>query len=426
MSSRAMPPLVGILWSRLTGLHHALWGENHMHFAESTAYLNERLLRLITLARMMVVVMGIVAIGLAMHHGLAISPLAFAGVIACLVLISWSGIVHLGVRSHPTEGHLLLELSFDIVLLTVVLSIVGLNTPFDFLYLLPLVFGAVAFTGWRLVLLFLMAAGGWITIHVFDDDLPIGYSNEVIEHIVIGALVGFFVFAVARLTRKHERILSGHRERAITALGLEAKGMVATQAAHALSTPLGTMAVIVADLREGRIPQEEHDVALDTLAKQIANCKLQLSGLLKSAGVDRAEGAYRTNVFEILNEIREECLLHYPNGSVEILRPDTQGEPLDTLMEISLFNALAGIVKDFVREPPHLAELSTAWDSCGVAIEVKRGGAKGKRALNPRRQERLAVLAAILERQAGTLTTGPGERIVARLPYADAFSTNTQ
>lgn len=426
MSARAMPPLVGMLHARLAGLQRALLPEHGAHIPEGAAYLNTRLLKLITLARVIVVLIGLTAIGLAMQRGLTISPLSFAGIVASLVLISWAGILHTGLGSQPTQGHLLIELSFDIVLLTVVLSLVGLNTPFDFIFLLPLVFGAAAFSGWRLVALFMMASLGWITVHYFDDNLSVGYPGEVLEHIVLGGVVAFFAFAVAGAARKHERILSGHRERAITALGQEAKGMVATQAAHALSTPLGTMAVIVADLREGRIPEEERDAALETLVRQIAHCKLQLSGLLQSTGVDRGEGAYRTNVFEILNEIREECLLHYPNGSVEILRPDAGDEPRDTLMEISLFNALAGIVKDLLREPPHVAELSTAWDPLGVVIEVRRGGVKQARAINPRRQERLAVLAAILERHAGTLATGPGERIVARLPYADALSTNSQ
>ena len=418
MSSRAMSPVTGALSSLLAALragpivHH-----------DTNGYLNQRLLKLITMARAIVVVMGLFAVGYAMQRGVTVSALEFAGIITSLVLISWAGILHTGYRAHPTEGHLLLEISFDIVLLTIVLSLTGRDTPFDYLYLLPLVFGACAFTGWRLILLVVMAAGGWMMIHQAGPG-SYDYGAEVGAHIGIGGLIAYFAFSVARLARKHERMLSGHRERALTAMGAEAQGMMATQAAHVLSTPLGTMAVIIADLREGRIPDDERDAALETLARQIANCKLQLSGLLRSAGVDRGEGAYRANVFQILNEIREECLLHYPDGSVEMLGPDESDEPRDTLMELSLFNALAGIVKDFVREAPHVAELSTTWDDSGVVIEIRRGGVILPYKINPRRQERLAVLAAILERHSGSLTSGPGERILVRLPYADRQSTD--
>jgi len=395
-------------------------GQAETQALSGEGYLNERMLRLITAARMIVLMLGAVALALAVNAGASLSGWALAGIASTVVVVAWSAILHLGRQSHPSQAQLLFEIAFDIVLLTVVLSIIGRDTAFDYLYLLPIVFGTCVFSGWRVILVVAMVTLGWVTIHVFDAQPQGGYASAVVTHVAIGGLIAYFVFAVARLARKHERILSGHRERAITALGAEAKGMVATQAAHALSTPLGTMAVIVADMREGRIPAEEHDAALDTLARQIATCKLQLSGLLKSAGVDRGEGAYRADVFEILNEIREECLLHYPNGSVELLRPDCTGAPEETLMELSLFNALAGIVKDFVREPPHVAELKTAWDVCGAVIEIRRGGPRDvPRPITPRRQERLAVLAAILERHGGALTTGPGERIVVRLPYAD-------
>jgi hypothetical protein len=84
---------------------------------------------------------------------------------------------------------------------------------------------------------------------------------------------------------------------------------------------------------------------------------------------------------------------------------------------------MAGMVKDLAREAPHVAQVSTFWDEQGVAIEVTRGPVEAAQAvrsvMNTRRQERLAVLAAILERHAGSLETGPGERIFVRLPYAD-------
>ena len=401
------------------GAAASAWG------ADDKSYLNNRLLKLITLARLIAVLMGLVAVGLAMERGIGISASSFAGIIAVFLIVTWAGMLHVSYGRNPTQGQLLLEIALDIVLLTIVLSLVARDTPFDYLYMLPLVFATSAFTGWRVVLVAAMVTAGWITIHFFEGERGGAYASAVSAHLAIAAIVSYFAFAVARLSRRHERILSKHRERAITALGVEAKGMVATQAAHALSTPLGTMAVIAADLREGRIPEEERDAALDTLVRQIAACKLQLSGLLQSAGVDRGEGAYRADVFEILTEIREECLLHYPGGSVELRGTAARGEARDTVMEISLFNALAGIVKDFVREPPHVADIATAFDADGVLIEVRGGGGKPARPLNPRRQERLAVLAAILERHSGALTTGPGDRIVVRLPYADNAAGET-
>jgi two-component system sensor histidine kinase RegB len=393
--------------------------------ADVRGFLNGRVLRLIMLARGAVCLIGIAGVVFDFEEGIRVSPLIVLGIAAAVALLSWAALLHRRPTSHPSETELFLQVTCDIVVLTAMVSLTDGESPFDYLYLLPLVFGASIFAGWRMGLIASMVGVGWTAITLAHHQHPYQgvFALEVGMHLSIGALVAFCAYAVANLARKHERMLSGHRERALTALGAEAKGMLATQAAHVLSTPLGTMAVLVADLREGGMTAEEEDAALETLAAQIANCKLHLSGLLTAAGVGRAEGAYRANVIEILNEIREECLLHYPGGTVHLLRPAGDDRPPDTVMELSLFNALAGMVKDLAREAPHVAHVSTYWDEDGVCIEVTRGpaeaGQHSRSTMNTRRQERLAVLAAILERHAGSLETGPGERIFVRLPYAD-------
>jgi len=392
---------------------------------DARGFLNERVLRLIMLARGAVCLIGLLGVMFDYEEGLRISPLIVLGIAAAVALLSWAALLHRRPGKYPSETELFLQVTCDVVVLTAMVSLTDGESPFDYLYLLPLVFGASIFAGWRMGLVASMVGVGWTAITLAHHQHPYQgvFALEVGMHLSIGALVAFCAYAVANLARKHERVLSGHRERALTALGAEAKGMVATQAAHVLSTPLGTMAVLVADLREGGMTFEEEEAALETLAAQIANCKLHLSGLLTAAGVGRAEGAYRANVIEILNEIREECLLHYPGGIVHLLRPAGDDRPPDTVMELSLFNSIAGMVKDLAREAPHVAQVSTFWDEQGVAIEITRGPVEAtqavRSAMNTRRQERLAVLAAILERHAGSLETGPGERIFVRLPYAD-------
>ena len=393
--------------------------------SDARGFLNERVLRLIMLARGAVCLIGLFGVMFDYEEGLRISPLIVLGIAAAVALLSWAALLHRRPGKYPSETELFLQVTCDIVVLTAMVSLTDGESPFDYLYLLPLVFGASIFAGWRMGLVASMVGVGWTAITLAHHQHPYQgvFALEVGMHLSIGALVAFCAFAVANLARKHERVLSGHRERALTALGAEAKGMVATQAAHVLSTPLGTMAVLVADLREGGMTFEEEEAALETLAAQIANCKLHLSGLLTAAGVGRAEGAYRANVIEILNEIREECLLHYPGGIVHLLRPAGDDRPPDTVMELSLFNSIAGMVKDLAREAPHIAQVSTFWDEEGVAIEITRGPVDAtqpvRSTMNTRRQERLAVLAAILERHAGSLETGSGERIFVRLPYAD-------
>ncbi|HEX4943731.1 MAG TPA: hypothetical protein VFV55_05215 [Usitatibacteraceae bacterium] len=110
--------------------------------------------------------------------------------------------------------------------------------------------------------------------------------------------------------------------------------------------------------------------------------------------------------------------------------PEESADPPDIVIELSLFNALAGLMKDFIRDDPHVAHVSAAWDAKDVVIRL--GGAKDSEAdddadekadmpFRGRRRERLAVVAAIVDRHGGTvvLEPGGGRRITIRLPHAD-------
>lgn len=418
--------------SPLDRLRHRVrgWFHDHPMEAEDNAHLNERLLRLCVTARVIVSGAGlaIVADHVA-HFAMPVPWLTIAAILFVLALVSFAGIARIRGGAPATETDLMLQIICDVLVLTVVLSLDSdRDTAFDHLFLLPVVLGAYALTGWRITLVVALVVLGWFISEGFGSSSrdPL----EVIANLAIGALVSYFAYAVARLSRRHERFVAGNRERAINVLGAEARGMVAARAAHTLSTPLGTIAVVVADLRQGRIPPAEQDAALETLAAEIATCKLHLSGLLESEGVDRGEGGYRANVVQVLTEMREECLLSYPSGHVKLSWPEESVDPPDIVIELSLFNALAGLMKDFIRDDPHVAHVSAAWDAEDVVIRLggarksdsqDEADAKADVPFRGRRRERLAVVAAIVDRHGGTVVVEPGggRRITIRLPHAD-------
>jgi two-component system sensor histidine kinase RegB len=397
--------------------------------ADDKTCLNGRLLRLVVLARAIVCSAGLVLVaGLAVQTGMRVPVLAIGSVLAVVGLASWAALARTRAGARATEADLLRQIVADVIVLTAVITLAGgENSPFDHLFLLPVVLGAYSLTGRRMAILAALLSACWsLTLLPQDPGEPYPESVAIGAHLAIGMLVAYFAYAVARLSRSHERMLSGARERTISALGAEASGMVATRAAHTLSTPLGTMAVLVSDLRRERIPEEEREAALDLLAAEIANCKRHLSGLLESTGVGRGNDGYRAGVLEVLKEMREECLLSCPEGVVTLDVPAERSGAPDIVIELSLFNALAGLAKDFVRDAPHAATLGARWDSQVATIRI--GGAPGEpqepkgphSSFRGRRRERLAVASAIAGRHGGTVSieTGHGTVVVVRLPRA--------
>lgn len=398
--------------------------------AGDKAWLHERLLHLTVFSRAVLGVAGVVfAVAMSLYTDREVPLVSLAAILAVLAAVSWAGIARARNEGTIGEGDFMLQLMCDIVVLTfVLLFAAGHKSPFDHLYVLPVLLGSHVLSRWGMAALAIAITVGWTSVAEFAVRSP--EYPEVIwvsGHLATGALLAYLAISVAGLARKHEQILAARREREMAAMGAEASGMVAARAAHALSTPLGTMAVLVSDLRQGRMSPAEQQSALETLAAQIALSKTQLTGLLESTGVERGEGGYRADVLQVLTEIREECLLYYPAGRVVLAWPDDAPRAPDVVIEMSLFNALAGLVKDYLREPPHVARVSAAWDADEVLIRV--GGVRSDgTAVRGRRAERLAVLAAIVDRHAGRVVVEPGagRRITIRLPHADHRPAGTE
>lgn len=390
--------------------------------ADDNSFLNEKVMLLIVRGRAFTAAATTCLVaGTAAMTGAAVSFGAIAALFLVLGVASAVGLLRTSAGQRPTENELFAQIVVDVGVLFAALQLVaGYDTPLDHLYFLPVVLGAYALHGRRIALLLGLILAAWTLGHneTHHGAMELPEAVEIGAHLTVGMLLGYFAHAVARLSRRHERRLAGTREREIGQLGAEATSALATRAAHTLSTPLGTMAVLVADLRQGRMGKDERDDALKLLTAEIANCKRHLSGLVEAAGMARGDGGYRADAIQLLKEIREQCLILYPEGTVRLSWPDHASAAPQVVVEMSLFNAIAGLAKDLVREPPHVAQLSADWDADGIVLRIG-GSGDAEPIVRGRRRERLAVVSAILDRHGGSvlLEPGGGRRITIRLPH---------
>ena len=224
--------------------------------------------------------------------------------------------------AHPTEGRYLEEriqrsidewqiaavMALDVALLTALLFLTGgpLN-PFGFLYLVQIALATVllhAAWTWTLVALSFLGFGlllvGHNTLAISDHTRMYGMW------VALGVASAFIVSFLRRITmalaeREHElaqaRNLAARQER------LAALATMAAGAAHELSTPLGTVALVAKELERALEKGGSGDLAADArlIRQEVGRCRAILDQMAGGAGA-AGESIETRTVDAILDE----------------------------------------------------------------------------------------------------------------------------
>jgi two-component system sensor histidine kinase RegB len=225
---------------------------------------------------------------------LAVVGLEAAGNVA---LGSWTR------QAHVTDATIAAVMLVDAVVLTVLLDLTGgASNPFSTLYLVNVALAAVLLpSGWAWALMTVSLVS---FLSLFLHEAASSESHHVIMHMDASERMGshlrgmwlsfalaavfivFFVRRVANALREREEELQLARARADRREKLASLATLAAGAAHELSTPLSTIAVVVKELQrslsEGVAPQVRDDLQL--VRDQLARCRAILDRMSVSAG----------------------------------------------------------------------------------------------------------------------------------------------
>ncbi|AWK89334.1 ATP-binding protein [Azospirillum thermophilum] len=278
---------------------------------------DKRNLLLLVQLRWLAVVGQVVTI-LVVHYQMRVAlPLPpMAGVVLFLVGLNLVTLLQLRRQSSVTNTHLFVELLIDVAALTVQLYLSGGATnPFISLYLLQVTLGAVlleAWSAWTLVLLatvcFTWLSGSYRPLALpperMDDLLDLHIQGMFICFVLAACLLVPFITRINRNLRAHDAHLADLRQRTMEEDHIVRMGLLASGAAHELSTPLATLSVIVNDWRRMPAMMSNPDIAeeIGEMQGQIDRCKAIVSGILLSSGEARGEGTVRTTITDFLDE----------------------------------------------------------------------------------------------------------------------------
>lgn len=181
--------------------------------------------------------------------------------------------------------------------------------------------------------------------------------------------VTVLVSHMTRALRERDRALALAAEVCARDRHILALASLAAGAAHSLGTPLGTMRLLVDELkRDARLPADvQADVGL--LDEQIEHCRETLGRLTAQGGDRRAEGGRRRGVADWIRETVALWRAQRPHVQ-PMLRLDTSLEWQSFIADETLAQALANLVDNAANVSPDAVCVSAVCRAGQLVIEV--------------------------------------------------------
>lgn len=255
--------------------------------------------------------MMVVAYGLGM-------PLPFTVIAIALAAINVLTWLRLRIKWPVTEAEVFMQLLVDVAVLALLLYLAGGATnPFILLLLLPLTIAAATLSArytWSMAAVVVACFGALMLIYKPLPHFHITYSGEFTLKSA-GMVLGFalsvgiivaFVIRMGNALRERERLLAEAREALLRDQHIVSLGTLAVGAAHEIGTPLATMAVLAGELQHEHRDRPDLVEKLRILREQVERCKVSLSGMLCSAGKERAESGYSVALDDYLRDVTQQ------------------------------------------------------------------------------------------------------------------------
>lgn len=286
------------------------------------------------------------------------------GMLALLALLNGGLLLRLQRASAPDQREFFLHLLLDVFGLSLLLYFTGgANNPFVSYLLVPVTIAAAALPALLATLLGGIALGSYSLLLFLYQPLPALMPGD--EHAahsgmadasalpnlhsvgmwfnfaVSAALVIYFVVKLAAELRRREERLRQYREETLRNEQILAVATQAAGTAHALGTPLGTMAVLLGELEEEHLNNPALVMDIHTLQSQLNHCRSTLQGLVQKADFKHQQ-VRRLPVATFVGDLLQQWQLVRPEVSC-MLKLKSDSSPtlrVDPTLEQALINLL--------------------------------------------------------------------------------------
>ena len=283
------------------------------------------------------------------------------------------------------DGEIFSHMLLDVAGLTAVFFFTGgASNPFVWFYLLPLMIAATILPRTHTWIMAAVTVVAYTSLFLIDapvesehahHDHASGFQMHVfgmwLGFVMSAGFVAVIIVGMAHTLRQRDRRLAEVREQALRDERLVALGTLAAGAAHELGTPLGTMAILTAELENDYQDPAYADLhgKLGILRSQVDRCKSALSVISAEAGADRAEAGKRMPVGDYLEEVIGEWRFQRPDASLDY-HTGEQAPDADILSERTLTQALINILNNAADASPDDVWLRSGWSTTELLLEI--------------------------------------------------------
>jgi len=356
-----------------------------------SAYFNANYLHMrhLFILRSLFIVVQIVATFIAifyMHLDLPLTPL----LMEFIALSAFNVYVWLRLKCYDgaSDNEIFKHLFVDVAALTVVLYFTGgASNPFITLFIFPLIisvtvmparfswmFAAITFIAYTFLMFQYQPLEMMHAEHNMGSEFNTHIMGMWMAFALSAGLVAHFVAKMGNTIRLQQNLLVKANEDALRDRQIIELGTLAASTAHELGTPLGTMNLLVTELKKDiRNVPDQVTKDLDSLKCQIDRCKDALSNLSASAGaINISEGTitsvedYLKNVMVTWQAVRPEVELQTSwNGT------DIHANILD---DRTLTQAIMNILDNAADVSPLDIEWDADWDAKQLVMEIRDRG----------------------------------------------------
>lgn len=280
----------------------------------------------------------------------------------------------------PTDdvsgNEIFLHLSFDVITLGLLLYFTGgASNPFVLLFLFPLTITVTILPIRYAWLLAAVTVISYSLLMFYYLPLPIGHNMHGhgdssaydlhlmgmwMAFILNACLITYYVYGMGSTIKKQQLQLIEAREQSIQDEQLVILGTLAASTAHELGTPLGTMSLLVDEIKT-EIEQSENKLTiledLSKLRSQIGRCKTSLSDLSASVGASSdLFGGKQQPVCDYLQQLIAELKHSHPAAKLNFRCELNTDTTLFTDRTLSL--SLINIIENSIEASPESVDIS--------------------------------------------------------------------
>ena len=325
-----------------------------------------------TISRLLMLRSGAIAVQLIavlsvyflLDYQLALLPLL--GVIALEAAFQLISLFAYRKVSHAKPSVMLMQLTADVLFLTILLSLSGGATnAFVSLLLLPIMIAAVTLRekGLAYIALLAIAAYSFLLINMPDHSMHqmnmsghfVGmWVNFVLSTSVIALVIG----AMSRALKDRERVIAKAREKQLRNEQLVSLDGAAAQITHQLATPIANLQLLFEELLE----EQPNNTIVKQMQTPLEQCREQLNSFRALSEQIRVKNAKdQITITQLQTAINDTFVLQYPGQHIKWSTPSINAILLsDAMLLPAILNLLQNAA--IANQKQGKTELELSWE----------------------------------------------------------------